>query len=819
MAALRLRFRAELRVRWRAWFVLGLLLGVAAGAVMAALAGARRTDTAYGRFLRTAGASDFTVESFGPDPQADYDALERRPEVEAAGRYTAMGLAEYTPDGGVAFPFQTIASDGRRFYAVDRLALLQGRMPHPDRADEALANQALAERRGLKVGDTVEALTATEEVLAPYMTSPDGFERLSDAVRRGEVTPDRVEFKITGVGVFPREVALDEQFRDALLVVTPRFLRSARTPEFWTTTALRLRPGTDLDAFRADIDRVTAPNQVQVNAQADTTRQVARSVVPYVSGLVFFALVAGLAGMFVIGLTLSRQAIVDGVDDPTLRALGLGGRDLTRLAAARGTVVGLIAAVVSVLVAALASPLTPIGPVRSVEVNPGIALDAPVIGIGASVVALVAVAWISGTSWLVARRGRRAAPGSASVKPARLFELLGRAGAKPAMVTGVRAAIQPTRGTPGVPVRTTLVGAAVSVAALVAVVVFGAGVDRLVTTPRLYGWSWDVAISGNSGYNSLGADEATGERPLERRLERDPGVREWAWASYGSLTVDERGVPAVGIEIARGAVYPTLLEGRPATSDDEIVVGTTTLRSIGKGVGDRVRVGAGSRTASKVIVGRAVFPALGFGDAARTALGDGVALTARALSDIIPDAFPSAALVGLVDGHERSATLAGLQQDFADPLELFVFPPQQPGEIAEYGRIRWMPVVLACLLGLLGAGALAHALVTTSRRHRRELAVLRALGFTRHQLAATIHWQASTVASVGLLVGIPVGLVVGGLAWRGFTARLGVAADPVVPVFALAMIVPGALLVANLLAAVPARVAARTRPAIALRSE
>jgi ABC-type lipoprotein release transport system permease subunit len=399
-----------------------------------------------------------------------------------------------------------------------------------------------------------------------------------------------------------------------------------------------------------------------------------------------------------------------------------------------------------------------------------------------------------------------------------MFERLGRAGAKPPLVIGVRAAIQPTRGAAAVPVRTTLVGAAVSVAALVAVLVFGAGIDRLVTTPRLYGWSWDVAITGNSGYSYVGADD-TGQRPLERRLERDSGVGAWSWASYGSLTADDRGVPAVGIEIGRGAVYPTLLEGRAATDDDEIVVGTTTLRLIGKDVGDKVRVSAGSRSASKLVVGRAVFPALGFGDAARTALGDGVALTARALSEMVPDAYPSAALVRFADGPGRGATLAGLQQDFADPRELFVFPPQQPGEIAEYARIRWMPVVLACLLGLLGAGALAHALVTTSHRRRRELAELRALGFTRRQLAATIRWQASTVAAVGLAGGIPVGLVVGSLVWRGFASRLGVATEPVMPVFALAMIVPGALLFANLLAAAPARAAARARPAVALRSE
>ena len=104
MAAAWIRFHAELRTRWRAWLAVGLLLGITGGAVLAAVAGSRRTDSAYDRFLDDAGASDFSVESFREDPIADYDALERFPEVEAAGRYTAVFLAQRASDGGVEFP-------------------------------------------------------------------------------------------------------------------------------------------------------------------------------------------------------------------------------------------------------------------------------------------------------------------------------------------------------------------------------------------------------------------------------------------------------------------------------------------------------------------------------------------------------------------------------------------------------------------------------------------------------------------------------------------------------------------------------------------
>jgi hypothetical protein len=301
----------------------------------------------------------------------------------------------------------------------------------------------------------------------------------------------------------------------------------------------------------------------------------------------------------------------------------------------------------------------------------------------------------------------------------------------------------------------------------------------------------------------------------------DRGVRAWAWASYGSVRIDGRSAPAVGIEPGLGSVYPTLLEGRPPASDDEVVLGTTTMRTLGKSIGDRVQLISGRRAHTKQIVGRAVFASLGFEDTSRTALGNGVALTARALDRLLGGSFPSAALVDLTDGPGRHATLRALQHDFPEstPTTLGVFLPQQPGEIVQYERVRWAPIALVGLLALLGAGTLVHGLLTTSRRRRRDLAVLGALGLTRRQVGAIIRWQASTIAAVALAVGIPLGLVLGRLAWQVFAERIGVGTDSAVPIVALAILVPFTLLVANLLAAYPARSVARMHPALALRSE
>jgi hypothetical protein len=74
-------------------------------------------------------------------------------------------------------------------------------------------------------------------------------------------------------------------------------------------------------------------------------------------------------------------------------------------------------------------------------------------------------------------------------------------------------------------------------------------------------------------------------------------------------------------------------------------------------------------------------------------------------------------------------------------------------------------------------------------------------------------------ATVPLLLGVPLGLVLGNWSWRRLVTTLGIANDQVVPVLALAALVVVTLLLANLIAAIPARTAARTRPAVVLRSE
>jgi putative ABC transport system permease protein len=126
---------------------------------------------------------------------------------------------------------------------------------------------------------------------------------------------------------------------------------------------------------------------------------------------------------------------------------------------------------------------------------------------------------------------------------------------------------------------------------------------------------------------------------------------------------------------------------------------------------------------------------------------------------------------------------------------------------------------VAVFLPVLGAVAVGHLLVTSVQRRRRDFAILKAVGFRRAQVSATVVAQATTVAGVGALLGLLAGLVVGRVLWRATAGRVGLLPSVAFPVAALAGVVVATIVIVNVVAWFPARHAARTRPAVLLRAE
>jgi ABC-type lipoprotein release transport system permease subunit len=176
-------------------------------------------------------------------------------------------------------------------------------------------------------------------------------------------------------------------------------------------------------------------------------------------------------------------------------------------------------------------------------------------------------------------------------------------------------------------------------------------------------------------------------------------------------------------------------------------------------------------------------------------------------------------VIRLAPGVDRARTQASLARQL-QPLGTYqVVAPPRPADLVNFGRVQNLPVVLSGLLALLAAATLTHLLVSSIRRRRRDLAVLKTLGFVPGQVRAAVAWQATTLGVVAVVLGIPLGIAAGRWAWLAFTHQLGIVPETAVPLLALLAMVPATLVVANLVAVLPARAAARAQPARVLRSE
>lgn len=104
---------------------------------------------------------------------------------------------------------------------------------------------------------------------------------------------------------------------------------------------------------------------------------------------------------------------------------------------------------------------------------------------------------------------------------------------------------------------------------------------------------------------------------------------------------------------------------------------------------------------------------------------------------------------------------------------------QRPSDIKNYTGVRDTPLALGAVVALLAAGTLAHVLLTSVHRRRRDLAILKALGLSRSQLLRVLAWEASALAAVALLIGLPLGAVAG--RWSG-SCSPGRSESPATPV-------------------------------------
>ena len=93
---------------------------------------------------------------------------------------------------------------------------------------------------------------------------------------------------------------------------------------------------------------------------------------------------AAAATIALIAQGLVRQVRSEAANDDILRALGAPRRSIWAIALVLVGIVVLLGSALAVLLAVAASPASPIGPVRRIEVDHGMSADWAVLGLGVS---------------------------------------------------------------------------------------------------------------------------------------------------------------------------------------------------------------------------------------------------------------------------------------------------------------------------------------------------------------------------------------------------------------------------------------------------
>lgn len=781
MGAVLVRVAAELRSRWRAWIVVALLLGIFGGAVMAITAGARRTDTAYLRMLKATKATDVVVYQFTDDPgfaQLDFNAIAKLPQVLDHVIVTLHGNDEL---------FVSASTDPRYGTSFHALKILEGRMPRLDAADEVSIAFITAERFGYRVGDVIDTGLSA------------GFEQPPIAVRL------RVVGIHAAAGEFPP--ISDET---APVFATPAFLARHAKDHDPEGIMIRLRRGdADLPAFNEGLHAMSGGKIAFAFAQSEHAANVERSFHLQAVALWLLAAFTALGIVLVLGQTLARQNVLEGEEYPTLRSLGMTHHQLTAVGLFRAIGIAAVGAVLASIVAILASPLFPNGDARRAEPATGFAADATVLALGSAAILVLVVALAAPSARRAARLSGDALGLASLEQPARkpsFADGLARAGMPTPTVTGVRLALEPGRGRSAVPVRTILLGVTLGVAVLAAALTFQDSLAGLLKSPEDYGLRWDALLTEDFG---------TDARVHGDRLNANPAVASFAAGSLAvPLDIGEHRVEAIAVVDVADSGLAKILEGRTPRADDEIVLGSRTLASIGKRVGDRIEVAiSGTGAAAFRIVGRGVTPPIGDSGS----FGEGAVIDYAGVLRMVEDAPPPDQLfIRFSPGVSHAAGLDRLKKDFGAAA---VDAPAEPADLVNFGRVKNLPLILAGMLALLASATLAHALITAIRRRRRDLAILKTFGFLRPQVKASVAWQATTLAGAAVLIGVPLGIVAGRALWTVLANDIGVVPRPRLGLAANLLLIPLAIVLANLIALWPGRSASRTQPAVVLRTE
>ncbi len=825
------RFRATFARQWGTYAGLMLLIALVGGLSVASLAAARRTDSSFSTYVASTNPS--TTEYFtalddpalgitsGYQPSINR-AIAHLPLVEQAsvsvgfdGNINLGGVKGLHPHSSAGETPPTYIG-GSQYLTLDRATLVSGHLFNPRRPDEALINKQAALEMGVHVGSVIRVPFYSDKQLnsSNYNGPPYRFPKIT----------------IVGEIVINSTVIQDEinALGSSVVLLSPNLTAQLETCcAYYTGTAVKIRGGAANESrVRNEVAKVDPISKFGLSGGGSVAQALAKGqqeIRPEAIALGVFGLIAGIAVLLIGGLTIGRILRAGAAEAATLKALGANSAMVLGAELIGVSFAVITGALLAVALAISLSPLAPLGPVRFVYPYRGVSFDWTVLGFGALalVVTLGSMAlWLGRQQLRLLRRERRVN----LLRDSWVTRVTTTTGVPLPLATGLRFALKSDRGANAAPVRSAILGAILAVVVLVTTVTFGASLDTLVSHPSLYGWNWNYALlSGFAGEENLPAPQVT------TMFDHDHFVASWSGANFVQAQLDGQPVEMMA-EQPRARVAPPLLSGHGVEAANQVVLGEATLAALHKRVGDTVTFNNGkTKSTTLTIVGTAtmtpIAKGLDMGIGAVVDTSDFTAALLNSQESSIPG--PQAVLIRLRSGVNTHSALRSIHEIIYKLNRIAndqgnaggVVAQLLPSEIVNYRTMGTTPAILGGGLALGAVAALALTLVASVRRRRRELALLKTLGFVRRQLALAVAWQSSIAVAIGVVIGVPVGILFGRVLWNLFAHEIDAVPMPSVPGLVIVSIVVGAIVLANVVAAVPGRMAARTSTALVLREE
>jgi ABC-type lipoprotein release transport system permease subunit len=805
---LRSWLRLELPRRWLSLLILIVLIAMSTVTVLASIAGARRADSAIERLgARTLPA---TAAIYSNTPNFDWAKVRALPHVEALTTfvidytYSIDGLA---PGQAAGFP----PADNETLNSIEVPVVFAGRMFNPARADEVVVTRRFAASHHKHVGDIVTISLPTVTELAEGAGSGPA----------GNFTGPKLVTHI--VGVVTSQWLSDEPGMDGFVEMSPGVVAAypdntigpsndPRNLYNFVSAIVRLKGGEKaLPQFRLDLAAAFGRADLEIQNLAADFRDAQRHIVFESRCLLAFGLAALAAAVLLIRQAVARYAAANTTELGILRPLGLTSRQTMLAASAAPTLAAIVGAAIGVALSYVVSTWFPRGTASLLEPSPGRSADWVVFASGfVVVVALVAAAALVASRFALLRAGREPTARRSSIASA-----LSRSGLPVPVVIGARFALEPGSGRNAVPVRPAVIGAVAGVLGILAAFTVSNGVSDAIATPERFGQTFQlIAYLGASDRDSVPTTKVVAAVAANPAVAGVDDARQ----AIATDAADNATFVLYSYTAGQKSIRPVLFSGRMPTGPAEVVLAPRTLRELHAHVGDRVQLRGDRGLARYVITGSGLVP-----NGPRNGYANGGWLTPAGYDQLFAGFKFHLLLVAVPPGADVTAAIASTAKDIARAVPeaqgFSLTVPDVPIEVAEIRTVRALPTVLGLFLALLAVGAVAHALGTAVRRRSNDLAVLRALGMTRPQARAAVATQASLLGMIGLAFGIPLGIALGRTVWRAVASDTPLQYVPPSSAAVMFALVPAALVIANVLALLPARRAVRTPVSQVLRAE